>query len=306
LRHFHKSPTPGDPYEQLNRKFFAVSMAADQKYFLPISRLYHTLTPGVLGLAIHNFVTNLSEPAIIANDMLQGRVRRGADNIARLVTNTTFGIGGIIDLARREGLPHRNNDFGVTLGVWGVKPGAYVFTPLLGPSTTRDSIGKGVDALLSPLTWVDFPGHFWLEVSTTLAGAFDSRIRAQDQLEAETAGATDAYATIRSDYLQSREAMIRGEEAAPVLTPLDEESPGAAPPPGNGAPAPSAAPSPSASAAASAVAYATAGAAVVAPDQPIATAPSDAEAAADPDLAMVTAQPRDRDLTAATTRLAGL
>jgi phospholipid-binding lipoprotein MlaA len=299
LRHFHKSPTPGDPYEQLNRKFFAVSMAADQKYFLPISRLYQTLTPGVLGLAIHNFVTNLSEPAIIANDLLQGRVRRGADTIARLVTNTTFGIGGIIDLARREGLPHRDNDFGVTLGVWGVKPGAYVFTPLLGPSTTRDSIGKGVDALLSPLTWVDFPGHFWLEVSTTLAGAFDSRIRAQDELEAETAGATDPYATIRSDYLQSREAMIRGEEAPVVLPPLDE-------PPGNGAPSPGAAPGPSASAAPPAATFATADAAPTAADRPIATAPSDAEAAADPDLAMVTAQPRDRDVTAATTRLAGL
>ena len=298
--------TPGDPLEKWNRKFFAASMAADQKYFLPISRLYQKLTPGVLGLAVHNFVTNLSEPVIVGNDLLQGRVRRGADDFARLVTNTTFGLGGIIDLAKRQGLPHRENDFGITLGVWGVKPGTYVFTPLLGPSTTRDSIGKGVDALMSPLTWIDFPGHFWLEVSTTLAGAFDSRLRAQDQLEAETVGATDPYATIRSDYLQSREAMVRGEEAAPVLPPIDEPTEPAAP--GNGAPAPSAgaAPSPSAGAAASSAGLATADAAAVAPDRPAAAAPSDREAAADPELAMATAQPCDRDLAAATTRLAGL
>jgi phospholipid-binding lipoprotein MlaA len=306
LTHFHKSPTPGDPLEQLNRQFFALSMKADQKYFLPISRLYQKLTPGVLGLAIHNFVTNLSEPVIIINDLLQGRGRRGADNIARLVTNTTFGMGGIIDLAKREGLPHRENDFGITLGVWGVKPGSYIFTPLLGPSTTRDSIGKGVDFFFSPLTWVDFPGHFWLEVSTTLAGAFDSRIRSNDQLEAETEGATDPYATIRSDYLQSREAMVRGEEAPVVLPPLDEPEPAAPPASGAPAPAPGAGPSPSASAPPSTAGVAMADAAAVAPGSPIATAPTDEEAANDPDLAMVTAPPADRDLPAASTRLAGL
>jgi len=290
--------TPGDPLEKWNRKFFAASMAADKKYFLPISRLYQKLTPGVLGLAIHNFVTNLGEPVIVGNDILQGRLRRGADDFARLVTNTTFGVGGIIDLAKRQGLPHRENDFGVTLGVWGVKPGAYIFTPLLGPSTQRDSIGKLVDAFMSPLTWVDFPGHFTLEVSTTLAGAFDSRIRAQDQLEAEMAGATDPYATIRADYLQSREAMIRGEEAPVVLPPLDEPGEPAAP-------APAASPSPSASAAPEPAGAVIVDAAAIAP-QPAPPAPSDAEAANDPDLAMVTAQPCDRDLTAATTRLAGL
>ena len=296
--------TPGDPLETWNRKFFAISMEADRKYFLPISRLYEALTPGVLGLAIHNFVTNLGEPVIIGNDLLQGRLRRGADDIARLVTNTTFGIGGVIDLAKRQGLPHRENDFGITLVVWGVKPGSYIFTPLLGPSTTRDSIGKGVDTLFSPLTWVNFPGHFWLEVSTTLAGAFDSRIRAQVELEAETEGATDPYATIRSDYLQSREAMVRGEEAPVVLPPLDEPEPSA--PPNGAAPAPSAGLSPSANAAPSTAGVAVADAAAVAPDGPIATAPTDEEAANDPDLAMVTAQPADRDLSAATTRLAGL
>jgi phospholipid-binding lipoprotein MlaA len=305
LTDFHTSQTPGDPYEQLNRQFFASAMAADQKFFRPISRVYQTLTPGVLGLAIHNFVINLSEPVVIGNDILQFRLKRGADDLARLVTNSTFGIGGIIDLAKRQGLPHRENDFGVTLGVWGVKPGAYLFIPFLGPSTVRDSIGMGVDTLMSPLTWVRFPGHLTLQVTTTVVGAFDSRVRAQEQLEAEMAGATDPYATIRSDFLQSREAMIRGEEAPVVLPPLDEPAEPAAPP-GGGAAAPGASQSPSASAAPSSASFAVVDAAAVAPDQAIATAPSDQAAADDADLAMVTAQPCDRDLAAATTRLAGL
>ena len=230
-------------------------MELDQRYFLPVTRLYQSLAPGVLGLAIHNFVTNLSEPVVIGNDLLQLRLRRGADDLARMVTNTTFGLGGLIDLAKRQGLPHRDNDFGVTLGRLGVKPGAYLFLPLLGPSDVRDAIGMGVDALMSPLTWVHFPGHFTVEVTTTLAGAIDSRSRSQDQLEAVISGATDPYATIRSDFLQSREAMIRGEEAAPVLPPLDDPAPAA--PPG-ASPSPSAAASPPSAAFASADAVATA------------------------------------------------
>ena len=127
-----------------------------------------------------------------------------------------------------------------------------------------------------------------------MAGAIDSRSRSQDQLEAITSSATDPYATIRSDFLQSREAMIRGEEAAPVLPPLDDPAPAAAPGAGQ---SPSAAASPPPAAFASADAVATA---------PALAAPSGVAAGADPaDLAMATAQPCDRD-PAAATRLAGL
>jgi phospholipid-binding lipoprotein MlaA len=290
-----RAQTPEDPYEKINRIVFDRTMEADKKYLQPASKLYKSLTPGILGLAIHNFITNLSEPVVIGNDILQFRVQRAANDIARIVTNTTFGIGGIIDLAKRQGLPHQDNDFGVTLGVWGVKPGAYLFLPFLGPSDMRDAMGMGVDALMSPLTWATFPGHFTLDVTTTIAGSFDSRLRSQAQLDAVTAEATDPYATIRSDFLQSREAMVRGEAAAPELTPIDE--PPAAPP--AGAPPPSSARDDAARLAA----------VDSAADAPIATAPRDADAAQmaaadDPDLPMATAQPCDRDPAAA--RFAGL
>jgi phospholipid-binding lipoprotein MlaA len=291
--------TPEDPYEKINRRFFESGLQAEQKYLQPAVRLYRTLAPGLVGTAIHNFITNLSEPVVIANDILQLRLKRGADDLARLVTNSTFGVGGIIDLAKRQGLPHRDNDFGVTLGRAGVKPGPYLFLPFLGPSDLRDVLGMGVDTLLNPLTWTRFPGHQTLQITTGILGMFDQRSNAQAELEAATAGATDPYATIRSDFLQSREAMIRGEDEIPTLTPIDE------PPP---APAPDGSAAPSAALGVGDLALAAADPA----DTPIATArreAADAQMAAaadDADLPIATARPWDRDPAASPTRLAGL
>ena len=296
-----RAQTPEDPYEKINRRFFESGVQAELKYFAPAVRAYHALTPGLLGLAIHNFLTNLSEPVVVSNDILQLRVQRAANDFARLVTNTTFGIGGIIDLAKRQGLPHRDNDFGITLGRLGVKPGPYFFLPFLGPTDARDALGMGVDILLDPLTWTRFPGHQTLQITTGVLGGLDKRVNAQAELEAATAGATDPYATIRSDFLQSREAAIRGEDAVPVLTPIDE--PPAQPSGAAASPSPSAALAPPRS-----FELALRDAAA---DAPMATAPRerDAEqlaAAADPDLPMATAQPCDREPAPAATRLAGL
>ena len=268
-----RAQTPGDPYEKINRRFFAAAMRANRRFVLPISRLYGDLTPGPIGKAIHNFITNLGEPVVVANDLLQLRLRRAGDDLARLVTNSTFGVGGLIDLAATQGLPHRDNDFGVTLGRWGVGPGPYLFLPLLGPSTVRDAIGGGADIALTPLTFVRFPGRLTLLFSSQGVGALDTTLRAQSELEAITSAAADPYATIRSDYLQSRAALIRGNNATPVLPPLDDPaSPPVSPP----------APGPSAGLAAPPD---------VVPSDP--SLPPSAVAAADPDAAIATAQPCD-------------
>ena len=223
--------TADDPYESLNRRLYDSAIKADRRFFRPTAHVYRALTPGPVGGAIHNFVTNLGEPVVVANDLLQLRLHRAADDFMRLLTNTTFGIGGLTDLAVTNGLPHHDNDFGVTLGRWGAQPGPYLFLPFLGPSTVRDAIGTGVDVALNPLTFVRFPGRLTLEVSSSVVGALDGRVRQEGELEAATADAADPYATIRSDYLQSREAMVRGEDAAPALAPIDEPAPAAAPGP---------------------------------------------------------------------------
>jgi phospholipid-binding lipoprotein MlaA len=232
-----RAQTPDDPYERINRRFYASAMHVNMKYFTPLVRIYHALTPGLIGVAIHNMVTNLSEPVAIVNDVLQVRLKAAGRDTLRVATNTSLGIGGMIDLAGREGIPHHDNDFGITLGVWGVKPGPYLFVPFLGPSTVRDSIGSGVDVLLNPFTYIRFPGRLTLQYTTAVVGTLDKRLNSQAQLDALTADAADPYATLRSVYLQSREAEVRGENAAPELPPLDEPAPAtpASPQPGPGA-----------------------------------------------------------------------
>jgi phospholipid-binding lipoprotein MlaA len=265
--------TPDDPYETLNRRLYTGAISADKKYVRPIAHVYRGLTAGPLGEMLHNFITNLGEPVVVANDLLQLRIRRGGDDLARLVTNTVFGIGGLADVAVKQGLPHRDNDFGVTMGRWGVRPGPYLFLPFVGPSDLRDAIGMGADVALNPLTYIRFPGRITTEISTTVIGGLDSRVRSEGDLEAVTGDAADPYATIRSLYLQQREAMVRGEDAAPDLAPIDDPAP-------TTEPAASPAPAPSAM--------------LDAPAAPIAIAAADrAMATADPDAPMVTAQPCD-------------
>ncbi|HEY1750448.1 MAG TPA: MlaA family lipoprotein [Caulobacteraceae bacterium] len=289
--------TPGDPFEKMNRRFYAQSEVANRRIFTPLGRVYRALTPGPIGEGLHNFFTYLSEPVVIANDILQGRPSRAGNDIARLVTNSVF--AGFVDLAKGEGLPHQDNDFGVTLGRWGVGPGPYLYLPLLGPSTVRDAIGNGADAAMGPLNYVRFPGRLTLQVTTTLVGGIDLQSRTAGELEALTSGAADPYATLRSVYLQSREAAIRGESAAPILPPIDEPdaSPEAGAPQADGttpadpspasqaAPAPQAAPEPtpgpSASAAPPSGPARAAMRLAAADDGPIATAqPCDREPAA--------------------------
>ncbi len=227
--------TPGDPYEAFNRRIYASSSGADQRVLLPLANIYKALTPGPIGRALHNFFTNLSEPEQIANDILQARLKRAARDLVRLVANSTAGWGGLMDVAAPAGLPHVNNDFGVTLGVWGVRSGPYLFLPLLGPSTVRDAIGSGVDfILLDPLTYLRYPYRNAVTFTVNGLSGLDARERAQGDLDALLSGAADPYATLRSVYLQNREAMIRGESAAPALPPIDE--PSQAPPDASGAP----------------------------------------------------------------------
>ena len=233
-----RAGTPGDPFESLNRRIYSSSTGADRSVLLPLARFYRALTPGPIGKALHNIFSNLSEPQSIANDILQARFKRAVHETLRFTANSIAGWGGLMDVATPAGLIHHDNDFGVTLGVWGARPGPYLYLPLLGPSTLRDGVGQGVDILLSPMTYLRFPYRNAVSYSTTIMGGLDKRIRAEGDLNALLSGAADPYATLRSVYLQNREAEIRGEDAAPLLSPIDEPAPGGssgpAPPPASG------------------------------------------------------------------------
>lgn len=223
---------PGDPWEGTNRKAYALQQRLDRLLVRPIARLFRTLAPGPIGKGIHNALTNLSEPVTCANDLLQLRFKRASVTIGRLAANSTIGVLGLFDVAKRLGLPHHDNDFGVTLGRYRVRPGPYMYVPLVGPTTVRDLIGKGADAVMDPLHWVAYAHSTEVGYILGGVGGVDQRVNSEPRLKAILADAADPYATLRSVYLQDRQGEIEGRDAVLQSLPsFDDPSPPPAPGP---------------------------------------------------------------------------
>jgi phospholipid-binding lipoprotein MlaA len=208
-----------DPLEPLNRSLFAVHQVLDSVTLRPAALVYRAVVPPVVRLGVANVLGNLNAPNILFNDVLQGSAERAATTGARFLINSTLGIGGILDVAEDLfGLPGHFEDFGQTLGVWGLGGGPYIFVPLYGPTNPRDLVGSGVDTVASPWTWLGQGeavialrwARFGVEVVATREGVLDLL----DELERAS---LDPYATIRSAYRQRRAAEIanRGVEAPP-------------------------------------------------------------------------------------------
>ena len=167
--------TPGDPYERLNRRSFALDQVLERRAIRPAAVFYAHAVPSFLRARLRAAFSNVGEPIVLINDLLQGRPATAGRTFARLAVNTTFGLAGFFDVAARQ-LPHHDNGFGVTLGRYGVRPGPYVYLPVLGPSTFRDLAGSGVDIALNPLTWMRYPKDYIVgPVSTITGGAGPSR-----------------------------------------------------------------------------------------------------------------------------------
>jgi phospholipid-binding lipoprotein MlaA len=190
-----------DPYEAANRK----SLALNQVVFGPISRSYHAVTPPSIRRGIFNVSANLKEPRIFTNDLLQLRVDASATTVGRFVVNSTFGVGGVFDVATLNGLTKQSGDFGQTLFVWGVGDGPYLFSPFIGPGTVRDTAGFVVDAAGSPVGWT-LGGAFGDAAVFGLAGlGFVAQV---DQLKQAEDSSIDFYNFLRSSYYQSRRAQL--------------------------------------------------------------------------------------------------
>jgi len=212
----------GDPWEGFNRRGYAINQFLDRILIRPISKLFRVVAPGPIGQGVHNFLSNLAEPVILINDLLQARPRRAGATTARFVFNSTVGVFGLIDVAERAGLPHHPNSFGDTLGRYGVGPGPYLFLPLLGPSTVRDLFGAGVDTSIDPLHWASYRYRAEISAGVGLASGLDLRSASDAQLAALVADAADPYATLRSAYLQMRKGEIDEGRGPPPLPELDD------------------------------------------------------------------------------------
>jgi phospholipid-binding lipoprotein MlaA len=202
---------PVDPWERTNRVSYAVQGFLERHAIQPVATLYRWLTPGPVGRGLHNVLVNLSEPAAFFNDVLQRRFRRATIPAKRFIINSTVGLLGLIDVAGRAGVMHHNNEFGVTLGVYGISSGPYLYVPLVGPSTVRDLVGSGVDFLTDPMHRLSYDSRATASDTRLVVSGLDTYIVTQDQVKALLNDAVDPYATLRSVYLQNKQGEIDGD-----------------------------------------------------------------------------------------------
>lgn len=239
--------TVEDPFERMNRRFYAIHQKIDHAVLRPLALGYSHATTGGLRKALHNFVTELSEPVVFGNDILQLRLKRAGTTFGRFLIDATLGLGGLFDPATKMGLPHHDNGFGTTLGRYGMKPGPYIFLPLVGPTNFRDLLGTGVDFYSDPLGRVHYHDRGDVQVGIAVVSGLDERANAEADLQQIESMGTDSYATLRSLYMQKREAEIRGDAPVSINELPDFDDPGApagapaqpeaAPPPAQAAPA---------------------------------------------------------------------
>ncbi len=202
-----------DPYEPANRKFYALNEVIDRNALRPVAAGYRDTVPGAVRTHVHNVLANLGNPAQLTNDVLQGKPRKAGNTFMRILINTTAGVGGVFDVATGLGFPDHDTDFGLTLALWGVPSGPFLFLPVLGPNDPRDAAGFGVNITLDPLTWLSFGGSNALGTTRFLVSAVDARARVLSDTDAIDKTALDTYATYRSLYQQHRESAVEDAHA---------------------------------------------------------------------------------------------
>src|SRR5712691_6125358 len=196
-----------DPAEAANRDV----LATNQRVLGPVSEAIKVAIPGPVHDRLHDLNSNLKEPRIFLNDVLQLRLDAAARTAGRFVVNSIFGIGGLFDVAGRQGIAQQSGDFGQTLFVWGVSEGPYVMQPYLGPATLRDAVGSVVDMVANPVGWL-IGMQVALATTQVAVTAGTTSVDAVDrlgQLKTAEDNSLDFYSFVRSSYYQMRRAELR-------------------------------------------------------------------------------------------------
>jgi len=203
---------PRDPYENLNRKVFVVNQVFDQVLLKPVARGYSNYAPNFIQDTVGNFFGNLADVWTAVNNFLQGKPREGIQDTGRVAVNTVFGVAGLADVATKLGFPKHQEDFGQTLGVWGVKPGPFVMLPLFGPSTMRDAVAKPLDLYADPL---NLSTRADVEYSLRAMRLVDDRARLLPTTDMIEKVALDPYQFVRDAHFQRREAKVNDANTDP-------------------------------------------------------------------------------------------
>src|ERR1700761_222246 len=187
-----------DPWEKTNRDIFDFDVKLDHTVARPLAKGYRAAVPEPVRDGIHNAITNLNSPVTLANDVLQGDGDKAVNTFGRIVINSTVGIGGLIDVASKLGIPYHDNDFGITLGKNGIAEGSYMVLPFAGPMPPRDLLGTGIDLAFDPLTYIRFHGKDTWMVARFGTSILDGRASTLDEVETIERSWIDFYATIRN------------------------------------------------------------------------------------------------------------
>lgn len=226
---------PGDPLQAVNIESYQAVQAIDQAFVAPIAKGYQGIVPEPVRDGVGNALRNLSEPVNFLNFLLQFKIGKAAETLGRFAINSTFGVGGLFDVAKKKpfNLPYRRNGFANTLGFYGVEPGPYFYLPLFGATTLRDMAGNGLDMLVLP-TAIGKPfDRTAYAVPTTVVRALNDRIERDAEIERLQQISLDPYVETRTLYLEMRQREIdalRGRipdvaAVPPVEAPVEPAAP---------------------------------------------------------------------------------
>lgn len=201
--------SPQDPLEPMNRKLYQANEVLDKYAVKPVVKAYTWALPQFVRTGVSNVFNNVSDLYSGINDLLQAKPRKAVDDFGRVAVNTTVGIVGLFDVASKWGLVRGDEDFGQTLGYWGLGQGPYLFLPLFGPTTIRDGTGAVVRIYTDPVNYIDDEG---VRNGVKVLSVVDQRSQADDILNIVDKAALDRYRFIRSSYLQRRLYVVHDGE----------------------------------------------------------------------------------------------
>jgi phospholipid-binding lipoprotein MlaA len=196
---------PSDPWEAYNRNIFAFNEGADRYIIKPLAEGYATVIPRPVRDCIGNIFRNLGDIGNAINDLLQGKAYEATSDICRVAINSTVGVLGCFDVASKVGLARNNEDFGQTLGHWGIGAGPYFVLPLLGPSTVRDSLGRVADTYTDPVSYINGNAY---EIAAQVVRIVDVRAGLLQASRLIEGAALDKYQFVRDGYLQRRRNLV--------------------------------------------------------------------------------------------------
>lgn len=224
-----RSASPSDPFEPMNRAVYSFNDAFDRAVAKPVAQAYDDVMPQTFRHIIGSVFSNVSDAWTAVNQLLQGKPAYALSDLTRVVVNSTFGLAGMADIASEIGLDKHQEDFGQTLGRWGVPAGPYLVLPFVGPSSLRDAPAFGVDVWADPLGTIDSTGQRYAAWGLRLVETRAGLLRAEGVMEG---AALDRYSFLRDGYLQRRHNQVHDGAPPPPSYDDDEDEPDAAAPAG--------------------------------------------------------------------------